>query len=189
MKKIIKISLVLIITIILVCVSLFIAKKIYMYNVTKGIEITNITKTSTKNTDLPTEIREGGNIGTLTVPTVFLEKVPIKEGTEISTLAEGIGHFTSTSIYDGNVGLASHNRGSNADYFANINKLKRGDEIYYESIYGTRKYSVETVVEINETDFSYLQETEDNRLTLITCIKNQPEKRLCVQAKEVNLLL
>lgn len=186
MKKIIKISLIVIVTIILVCISLFIAKKIYMHNLIKDIEITDVTKTPTEDVDLPKEIKESDNIGTLTIPTIFLQKAPIKEGTELSTLAGAIGHFTSTSIFNGNIGLASHNRGSNANYFANIHRLKKGDIIYLESIYGTRKYSVETIIEINETDFSYLQETEDNRLTLITCIKNQPEKRLCVQAIQVN---
>ena len=186
MKKIIKISLIVIITIILVFISLFVAKKIYIHNIAEDIEITDVTKTSIDDIDLPKEIKENDNIGTLTIPTIFLEKAQIKEGTELSILAEAIGHFTCTSIFDGNVGLASHNRGSNASYFANIHKLKKGDEIYFESIYGTRKYSVETIIEISETDFSYLQETEDNRLTLITCIKNQPEKRLCVQAIQVN---
>lgn len=182
MKKIIKISLIMI----LICIILFIAKKKYIHNIAKDIEVTNVTKTSTDNINLPKEINESDNIGTLTIPTIFLEKAPIKEGTELSILAESIGHFTSTSIFNGNVGLASHNRGSNASYFVNIHKLKKGDMIFLESIYGTKKYRVETVVKISETDFTYLQETGDNRLTLITCIKNQPKKRLCVQALEDN---
>lgn len=37
---------------------------------------------------------------------------------------------------------------------------------------------------IYETDWSYLEETEDNRITLITCVRNRPNKRLCVQAIE-----
>lgn len=37
---------------------------------------------------------------------------------------------------------------------------------------------------IDETDWSYLKETEDNRITLITCVRNRPNKRLCVQAIE-----
>ena len=55
-----------------------------------------------------------------------------------------------------------------------------------ESIYGTIKYIVKTSVVIEETDFSYLEETNDNRLTLITCVRNQPTKRLCVQAIQSN---
>lgn len=184
MKKIIKISAIILFTIILVFCSLIIVKKIYMNQITRNIEISDNTKIPTE--DIQIELKENDNIGTLTIPTIFLEKAPIKEGTEFSTLEKAIGHFKGTNIYDGNVAFASHNRGSNANYFANINKLKEGDEVYYESIYGTRKYSVETIIEITETDFSYLQETEDNRLTLITCIKNQPEKRLCIQAIQVN---
>ena len=37
---------------------------------------------------------------------------------------------------------------------------------------------------INETDWSLLESTDDNRLTLITCVKGQSSKRLCVQAIE-----
>ena len=32
---------------------------------------------------------------------------------------------------------------------------------------------------------SYLNEMGDNRITLITCIANQPSLRLCVQAVEI----
>lgn len=184
MRKKLKIILIITAVIILFICSFFISKKVYMNNITKDIEITDVTKTPTDDIELPTEIKESDNIGTLTIPTIYLEKAPIKEGTELSTISKAIGHFTSTSIFNGNVGLASHNRGSNASYFANIHKLKKGDEIYFKSIYGTKRYTVETVIEISETDFSYLQDTKDNRLTLITCIKNQPEKRLCVQAIE-----
>ena len=37
---------------------------------------------------------------------------------------------------------------------------------------------------INEEDWSYLGATEDNRITLITCVTGQKDKRLCVQAIE-----
>ena len=43
---------------------------------------------------------------------------------------------------------------------------------------------VETKTIIEETDFSYLKSTDDNRITLITCVSGQKEKRLCVQAVE-----
>ena len=45
-------------------------------------------------------------------------------------------------------------------------------------------YKVILSIVIEETDWSYLQETEENKITLITCISNQPSKRLCVQAVE-----
>ena len=37
---------------------------------------------------------------------------------------------------------------------------------------------------INDEDWSYLGATEDNRITLITCVAGQKDKRLCVQAIE-----
>ena len=38
---------------------------------------------------------------------------------------------------------------------------------------------------ISEEDWSYLKETEDNRITLITCVENQPKYRRCIQAIEI----
>ena len=123
-------------------------------------------------------------IGTLTIPDILLENAPIRESVELSTLSQTIGHFPSTSIYDGNVGLASHNSGGQGEFFKNLKNIKIGSEIYYQTNYGTKRYVVTTKEIIDEEDWSYLQETEDNRITLITCVAGQKEKRLCVQAVE-----
>ena len=123
-------------------------------------------------------------IGTLTIPDISLDNVPIRESVELSTLSETIGHFPSTSIYEGNVGLASHNSGNKGDFFKNLKKIKIGSEIYYQTNYGTKRYVVTVKKIIDEEDWSYLQKTEDNRITLITCVAGQKEKRLCVQAIE-----
>ena len=123
-------------------------------------------------------------IGTLTIPDILLDNVPIRESVELSTLAQTIGHFPSTSIYEGNVGLASHNSGSQGDFFKNLKKIKIGSEIFYQTNYGTKRYIVTTKEVIDEEDWSYLQETEDNRITLITCVSGQKEKRLCVQGMD-----
>ena len=123
-------------------------------------------------------------IGTLTIPDILLDNAPIRESVELTTLSETIGHFPSTSIYEGNVGLASHNSGSQGDFFKNLKKIKIGSEIFYQTNYGTKRYIVTTKEVIDEEDWSYLQETEDNRITLITCVSGQKEKRLCVQAIE-----
>ena len=123
-------------------------------------------------------------IGTLTIPDILLDNAPIRESVELSTLKETIGHFPSTSIYEGNVGLASHNSGEQGDFFKNLKKIKIGSEIFYQTNYGTKRYVVTFKEIIDEEDWSYLRETEDNRITLITCVAGQKEKRLCVQAIE-----
>ena len=48
-----------------------------------------------------------------------------------------------------------------------------------------RSYCVSNILIIKETDWSYLQNTDDNILTLITCVENEPQYRLCVQAREL----
>ena len=123
-------------------------------------------------------------IGYLTIPDILLENAPIQEGTELTTLSQAIGHFTSTSMYQGNVGLASHNSGGQSDYFKNLKNIKIGSKIYYQTQYGNKSYIVVTKETIEETDLTYLKPTNDNRITLITCVKGQKEKRLCVQAIE-----
>lgn len=123
-------------------------------------------------------------IGTLTIPDILLDNAPVRESVELSTLSQTIGHFPSTAIYNGNVGLASHNSGNQGDFFKNLKNIKIGSEIFYQTKYGTKRYVVTVKETISEEDWSYLKETDDNRITLITCIKGQKEKRLCVQAVE-----
>ena len=120
----------------------------------------------------------------ITIPAIFLNDAPIKEGIEQGVLNEYIGHFPTTSNLDGNVGLAAHNRGYNKNYFSKLHDIKMGDEIIYKMGDNIRKYKVDKKVEIDSYDWSYLNQTNDNRITLITCIDNEPSKRLVVQAVE-----
>ena len=120
-------------------------------------------------------------IGSLKIEKINLNGT-VKEGSTNEILRDYIGHIEETAKYDGNVGLAAHNRGNKYSYFARINELEPGDEIVYTTKYGERKYIVDTKKEILETDWSNLEGTSDNRITLITCIKNKVNQRLCVQA-------
>ena len=121
-----------------------------------------------------------GTLGMLKVPKLGLN-VKVYEGE--NNLEKGVGHFTDTAVFTGNVAIAGHNRGVNS-YFGEIHNLKTGDEIIYTTKLGTKKYAVTNVRKINAADFSFLRETQDNRLTLITCVKNEPNFRWCVQARE-----
>lgn len=129
---------------------------------------------------------ENNFIGTLEIPKLELT-APIKEGIDQDTLKEYVGHFTNSSIWDGNVALASHNRGSLVEhYFEKIHELVNGDTIIYKTKLGEKTYQVTTVKEIENTDWSPTEsETkEKNTITLVTCITNHPEKRMCVIAEE-----
>ena len=182
------IILVIILVILTIVMSIFLINKFNVFSANKKPEETIIIGDNEDIKDLePLEQKEivyEDTIGTLTIPDILLDNAPIKEGTELSTLSSAIGHFTNTSLYAGNVGLASHNGGENGDYFRNLNKVKVGTEIYYQTNYGTRRYVVKKIKVIDETDWSLLENTQDNRLTLITCVKGKSSKRLCVQAVE-----
>lgn len=124
-----------------------------------------------------------GSIGTLSIPKLGVS-AKVYEEESLENLAKGIGHFKSTSCWDGNVGFAAHNRGL-ADYFGQIHTLKNGDRINYTTKLGTRTYEVYFVGQISETDYSRLGRTDDNIVTLVTCVRDVPTLRWCVQAREI----
>ena len=126
--------------------------------------------------------QEDGSIGTLSIPSIGL-KVTAYDGDTFAAMKKGIGHIASTSCWNGNIGLVGHNRGT-SDYFGKLKKLKPGDEMSYTTKLGTRTYVVDSVSKISDTDWSKLQYTSDNRLTLITCVEDVGSQRLCVQAVE-----
>lgn len=127
--------------------------------------------------------RKDGSIGTLEIPSLAIS-VKVWEGETNHSMAKGLGHYSSTSAWDGNIGLCGHNRGTKYA-IGSIKGLLVGDTITYTTVYGTRTYAVEAVSIISDTDWSYLQATADNRITITTCLDNKPEYRVCVQASEI----
>lgn len=121
----------------------------------------------------------------LQIPAIFLE-AEIAEGTSQDIMNVWIGHFEETSKSLGNIGLAAHNRGYAVNYFEKLRQLKEGDEIFYQYQDFNKTYVVEKHVIIRDTDWRLLQPTKKNKITLITCIENEPEYRRCVQAVEKN---
>lgn len=133
-----------------------------------------------KSDETETEL-EDDILGSLIIDKINLN-AEIKEGSSSEILKDYIGHIEETAKYDGNVGLAAHNRGNEHSYFARINELELGDEIVYRTRFEERRYKVINKKEILETDWSLLGNTKENKLTLITCIRNRVNQRLCVQA-------
>ena len=125
---------------------------------------------------------KNGSLGTLKIPSIGVNS-KIVEGTGNASLAKGIGHFTGTSIWAGNVCVAAHNRGTNA-IFGKIHTLSIGDEIILTTKQGTRTYHVTSVEKVSETDTSGTASTSDNQITLYTCVRDQRDLRYCVRAIE-----
>lgn len=156
------------------------------YNSSKLVDVDSV-KTDDKfeevTYDSEEDVWDDSVLGILTIEKIGLNAT-VKEGTTSDILLEYIGHIEETSTYDGNVGLAGHNRGCKNSYFARINELKIGDEIKYKTKFYDRTYVVDNIEVILETDWNLLESTEENKLTLITCITNKRKQRLCVQATE-----
>lgn len=128
--------------------------------------------------------RKDGSIGTLKIPSLNIN-MKVWEGETRASMAKGLGHYSSTSGWDGNIGVCGHNRGAKYN-IGSIRNLEIGDTITYSTVYGTRTYAVILVRTISDSDWSYLQATADNRITITTCLADRPSKRVCVQAVEVS---
>ena len=135
------------------------------------------------NSNYVKEYIEKSKLWQIEIPTISLI-ADIEEGTDKDILNQYVGHFTTTKKEYGNLGLAAHNRGYEVNYFQNLKLLKKGDEIKYKYNGFEMVYEVEKCRIIKDTEWEYLENTEDNRLTLITCVENQPEYRRCIQAVE-----
>ena len=187
-KKAIAMSIIIIIVIVAIISTFFIIKNFdnkseiknvkdnYSYNNVQDITVAE----GTTKDDLVLKI-DGENI----VGTILIEKINFEglvyEGTSGDTLDKGVCHMENSPYLDGNVCLAAHNT---KDLWGNLHMLQNGDKITYTSFLGTKEYEVTNIVEIDETDWTLLQDTEENKITLITCIKDKPFSRLCVQASE-----
>ena len=124
-----------------------------------------------------------GSIGTVKIPSLGID-MKVWEGETNTSMAKGLGHYSTTTAWDGNVCVCGHNRGARF-VIGSIKDLSVGDIITYTTVYGTRTYSVSFVGTIAYTDWSHLQATSDNRITLTTCLADHPSNRVCVQAVEV----
>ena len=150
-----------------------------------SVTVTNPGSSSGGYTEVTDDLYySGGHLGTLKIPAIGLS-VKIYQGTGSSTLAKGAGHFEDTSIWDGNVALAAHNRGVN-NHFGQIHTLEVGDTITLTTRLGTRTYEVTSVSKVSETDRSALAASTQNMITLYTCVRDQRDQRWCVQGVEIS---
>ena len=115
----------------------------------------------------------------LIIPAISLE-AEISEGTTKEVMENHVGHFIETSKTNDNIGLAENNRRYEVNYFENLKNLKEKDEIQYIYKDFKEEYIVEKNIIIKDTNWDYLKPTNQNTITLITCVENEPEYRRCI---------
>ena len=125
-----------------------------------------------------------GSIGVLTIDSIGVSAPVFETDDEMEAMKKGIAHYKTTSAWSGNIGLCAHNGTASYCWFHDLHKVEKGDVVTYQTALGTRTYEVTEIKEIDETDWTMLGRTEDNRITMTTCINGKPSKRLVVQAVE-----
>jgi sortase A len=140
------------------------------------------TTSQTANANTAPWYYDDGTIGTLTLNKIG-KAAKVYEGESLDNLKIGLGHFSATSAWDGNVALAGHNR---SGFFGYLKDAEVGDTITYTTKYGERTYRIYSKTQIGEYDNLPLNWSAENILTLITCVENTPELRWCVRARAIN---
>ncbi len=95
------------------------------------------------------------------------ETLYVLSGTSGRVLAFGPGHMVHTPLpgQAGNVVLVGHRD----THFSQLKSLKAGDEIHTQTQYGDSVYLVSEMRIAHQDQILLTQQTQDDRLTLITC--------------------
>lgn len=182
-KKIIISVCTLLLVIIITIISILLVNHFNSNNEGESIVDTNTMSITNIADDVQQE--KNGVIAYLSIPSIGLENAPIKEGTDMDTLNNYLGHFTDSAYLEGNIAIAGHNRGYEKNYFENLDKVEQGDEIRYQTKYQTKKYKVSEIKTIKDKDVYVIENTPENKITLITCVKNKGNLRLCIVGDEI----
>lgn len=130
------------------------------------------------------KVKEGDSLTRIVIPAIDLSTVVV-EGTSQSALRAGAGHYPNTPLpgEEGNVAIAGH-RTTYGKPFADLDRLKAGDDIRLETPVGAYIYRVSRdPFVVAPTDFNIISQSPGHTLTLTTCNpKGSARQRLVVKA-------
>lgn len=117
-------------------------------------------------------IESGALIGKLEISSISLE-VPIREGSDKTSLKDAVGHLKGTApIGDayGNCCIAGHRNYSFGRFFNRLNEVQEGDAVILTDQNGMEyTYIVSSATVVKPEELSVLEPLEGGELTLITC--------------------
>jgi len=95
--------------------------------------------------------------------------VPVYWGSSEELLKNGACQLTASAVVGdrGNSVIDAHVN----TFFADLNKLKEGDEVKINTSYGEFTYKVKNTVTFEKTDKKYISQDKTDKLTLYTCVK------------------
>jgi sortase A len=136
-------------------------------------------------------IRPGDALTRIVIPRLGVDTIVV-EGTTLSALRAGAGHYQQSSLPcdNGNAAIAGH-RTTYGKPFANVDQLSSGDRIMLITPIGRCTYQVVRAPWITHpADFSVISQRKGSLLTLTTCHPpGTADERLIVRARLVEKTL
>lgn len=125
---------------------------------------------------------KGDYIGTLSIP-VLKQELPIIQGTSENELKKGVGHFILSVLpgEEDNCVLSGHRD----TVFAELGKLKIGDQLIVQTSAGTFTYEIKRIRIVDKDDKTVIVPTDHAVLTLTTCypfhfVGNAPDRYILI---------
>ena len=113
-----------------------------------------------------------GSMGYIQIPKINVRLV-IYHGTSEDILTHGCGHLQGSHLPVGGDNthciLAAHRGLPTAKLFTDIDRIVKGDQFYINVAYETMAYEVDSIVIVKPEDLSSLENSNDDRVTLLTC--------------------
>ena len=105
-------------------------------------------------------------LGVLELPAVGLE-VPIYSTSTELTMDRGAGVIDGMAYphEPGNIGISGHRDG----YFRVLKDVKLGDKLVLQTLEGPKQFTISNTEVVEISDTHVLQDTDDTRVTLVTC--------------------
>ncbi|MFN8018094.1 MAG: class E sortase [Acidimicrobiales bacterium] len=127
-----------------------------------------VKRSTPRTADLPLP-KTGEPIAVIRIPAIHITRTVV-ESVDLSQLKRGPGHYPETPLpgQAGNVAIAGH-RTTYGQPFHNIDKLRNGDQITFETAQGTFVYEVTGHLVVSPKEVSILEDKKDDRVTLIAC--------------------
>ena len=119
-------------------------------------------------------------LGILRAPRLDLE-VPVYASSSVLSMDRGAGVIDGMAYPHelGHIGIAGHRDG----YFRSLKDIALGDELVLDTLQGRKVFVVDDLQVVDSSDIELLQETDTQRLTLVTCypfyfVGSAPERYL-----------
>ena len=132
--------------------------------------------------DVPVDIK-----GTIRIPAISLTH-PVYEGVWLTVIDKGPGHWPGTAWPGarGNTVFPGH-RVTHSHPFLDLDKLRPGDEIFFDMPEGTFTYRVRETMIVKPSDIWVVDQHENAEVTLIACHpKHSARQRIVVKGDLVN---